>query len=179
MSRGKIYTRKGDKGTTGLIGGKRVEKDNPRIEAYGTLDELCASLGILRSSPLDDISKQNIFRIQKFLFIIGASLASETSENTQSNLQNYETETGFLETEIDRMEKLLPKLNNFLIPGDNPIEAQCNMARTICRRAERRICAVVSENSIEKPIIAYINRLSDFLFVLGRFLSNIENKFNN
>ena len=170
MSSGKIYTKTGDSGTTGIIGGKRVEKHNPRLEAYGTIDELCASLGVLLSYPIDDTSKESIIRIQKHLFVISSCLATESSETTENHYKHNEKETEFLESEIDRMEKSLPHLKSFIVPGGHLASAQCNLARTVCRRAERRICAFFSDSYLENNIISYINRLSDYLFVLARFV---------
>ena len=168
----KIYTRTGDVGKTSLIGGKRVQKEDPRLEAYGTIDELSASLGILRSFPIDALSIENIIRIQKHLFIISAELAIDSPISPDNNPLIHEKETLFLESEIDRMEENFTKLKYFIIPGGHPVSAQCNMSRTICRRAERRICSIINDFSISKNIIVYINRLSDYLFILGRFFAN-------
>jgi len=174
MSKSKIYTRSGDAGTTSLIGGMRVKKNSPRIEAYGTIDELIASLGVLRSLSIDDLSKESILRIQKQLFKIGASLANPLINNAQGDDKEIE----FLESEIDRIEIYLPPLKNFIIPGGHPVSAQCNMARTVCRRAERKIIEIPIEDSTFQWNIKYINRLSDYLFILSRHFSNYFNLFD-
>ena len=175
----KIYTRTGDLGTTSLIGGKRIEKNHQRLEAYGTIDELNACLGILRSYPVDETSNNSIIRIQQQLFRIGASLATELTENKNIAQKDIDDEIKFLETEIDRMDNILPDMKNFIIPGGHIISAQCNLTRTVCRRAERKINSLRTEIFIENWILQYINRLSDFLFVLTRFFSkNFEEKEN-
>jgi cob(I)alamin adenosyltransferase len=171
MSKSKIYTRTGDTGMTSLIGNNRVEKSHPRLEAYGTIDELNACLGILRSYPIDEISNANIIRIQKQLFVIGAHLATETSNNDKYHSNNADEEIKFLETEMDKIDDDWPPLKSFVIPGGNIVSAQCNNARTVCRRAERRINALFVDNFVEGWILQYINRLSDYLFVLARYFS--------
>ena len=163
----KIYTKTGDTGLTSLIGGKRVKKCDLKVEAYGTIDELIAILGVLRSYPTDEISQESIIRIQKELFTIGSCLASINPIYNELN----DSEIYFLESEIDRITDKLPPIKNFVIPGGNIISAQCNLARTICRRAERKMCEISSKNPIEKEILMYINRLSDYLFVLARHFS--------
>ena len=179
MNKSKIYTRTGDSGTTALIGGRRIEKSHPRLEAYGTIDELNACLGVLRSYPVDEKSKDNIIRIQKLLFVIGSSLATELTDKENIGQKNVDDEIKFLETEIDKMNNILPQMKNFIIPGGNIISAQCNLTRTVCRRAERKINSLRTEIFIENWILQYINRLSDFLFVLTRFFSkNFEEKEN-
>ena len=163
----KIYTKTGDTGETSLIGGKRVLKCNPRVEAYGTVDELIAVLGVLRSYPIDENSQENILRIQKQLFVVGSCLATLNPDHNKLNKE----EINFLESEIDSITDNLQPIKDFIIPGGHFISAQCNFARTICRRVERKICEISSKIPVEKEILVYINRLSDYLFVLARFFS--------
>jgi cob(I)alamin adenosyltransferase len=167
----KIYTRTGDIGSTALIGGKRVKKSHQRIEAYGTIDELNACFGVLRSYIVDETSHQNIIRIQKQLFVIGAHLATELTGNEIFAQEEFEDEIKFLETEIYTMEINLTPMKHFVLPGGHIVSGQCNLVRTICRRAERRINALAHVCFIENWILRYINRLSDYLFVLSRFFS--------
>jgi len=157
----KIYTRTGDQGDTSLFGGARVPKDDPRIDAYGTVDELNAFIGLARatwpSSPLDD----DLGRIQSDLFDVGAHLASPGSARFAGV---DPTRIEELELAVDAMESELTPLSNFILPGGCATAAQLHVARTICRRAERLVVALHDESSI-----AYLNRLSDFLFVAARF----------
>jgi cob(I)alamin adenosyltransferase len=162
----KIYTRTGDTGETSLFGGSRIAKNDPRIEAYGTIDELNSFLGIARaswaSSPLD----AQLQRVQSDLFDIGAYLAAPGTKRFGSVDANRIQE---LEQEIDSMEADLQPLATFIVPGGSPAAAQLHVARTVCRRAERRVVAL-EESSLEmQTTIAYLNRLSDFLFVAARY----------
>ncbi len=165
----KIYTKTGDSGQTGLLGGLRVAKDAPRIEAYGTVDELNAAIGIARSqAPPDDIDRL-LTQIQNTLFDLGAELATAGGHHRKpAKISESHIET--LETEIDRFEAGLEPLKQFILPGGTPLAAHLHLARTICRRAERRVVTLVAaENRELSPlIIVYLNRLSDLLFVLAR-----------
>ena len=165
----KIYTKTGDDGTTGLVGGSRLKKYDLRLEAYGTVDELNAAIGLLRSyNPEDDI-KDMLMRIQNKLFNIGSRLASdEKGEEFTANLAIKAQDITFLENAIDQFDKELPELKNFILPGGDLLVAQCHVARTICRRAERRIVEFAEYEKVQTELIKYINRLSDFLFVLAR-----------
>jgi len=165
----KIYTKTGDDGTTGLIGGSRVKKYDLRLEAYGTVDELNASIGVVRSSKLPDDVEEILNTIQNKLFNIGSLLASdENGKEFTANLAITEKNIKELENAIDEYQKQLPILTHFILPGGDLSSAQCHVARTVCRRAERRILEFAENSKIQNEIIIYINRLSDFLFVLSR-----------
>ena len=162
----KIYTRTGDKGTTALIGGERVSKSHIRIECYGTLDELNAFIGRLKLLCEADV----LGNIQKMLLDIGAIIATPGGKEW-SNMPNInETHIKELENEIDKMNSVLEPLKNFTIPGENEINAEAHICRTVCRRAERILCHA-KENGIDigDSVMIYINRLSDYFFVLSRF----------
>lgn len=169
----KIYTKTGDDGTTGLVGGSRVKKFDIRLEAYGTVDELNASIGLLRSYPLTEAVTNLLVQIQNKLFNIGSQLASDKKgEAFTEGLAITEEHTKVLEDAIDKFENTLPALTQFILPGGEPSVAQCHVARTICRRAERRILEFSAVSAVQTEIVKYINRLSDFLFVLSRKLAN-------
>jgi cob(I)alamin adenosyltransferase len=162
----KIYTRTGDTGETSLFGGSRIAKDDPRIEAYGTIDELNSAIGMARagwpSSPID----AELNRVQSDLFDIGAYLAAPGSERFRGvNAHRIED----LEQAIDSMEAKLQPLTTFILPGGSPAAAQLHVTRTVCRRAERRVVALGDTTSEAQTTIAYLNRLSDYLFVAARF----------
>jgi len=166
----KIYTKTGDDGTTGLVGGTRVKKYDLRLEAYGTVDELNASLGMLRAMEGDKESADLLLQIQNKLFNIGSRLASdERGDEYTKSLIIQEKDIQILELAIDKMEAELPKLKHFILPGGDQVVAQCHVARTICRRAERRIVEFAEQAEVETELIKFINRLSDFLFVMARF----------
>jgi cob(I)alamin adenosyltransferase len=165
----KVYTKTGDDGTTGLVGGTRVKKYDARLEAYGTVDELNASIGVLRSFDLSKRVKDLLVQIQNKLFNIGSRLASdEKGEAFTADLKITEEHIGILETAIDKFETSLPELTHFVLPGGEFAVAQCHVARTVCRRAERRILEFSESAPVQPETIKYINRLSDFLFVLAR-----------
>lgn len=175
----KIYTKTGDTGTTALFGGTRVPKHHLRIESYGTLDELNAHLGLLRDQPIEEELKANLIEIQKKLFIIGAILATDPQKAKLKNgkerldikkIKNSDVE--FLEKEIDRMETKLPEMTHFVLPGGHPIVSYCHIARCVCRRAERYSTALYEQEPFESFALKYLNRLSDYLFVLARKLNN-------
>ena len=150
----RIYTRKGDKGETGLLSGERIEKDHPRVEAYGTVDELIASLGVAKVHSSDRIATY-IHSIQQILFYIAAELAT--------NVENI----------ADELVEELPLLKNFVIPGGTKGAAFLHVARTVCRRAERRIITFSESSQVNPEVIRYVNRLSDLLFVMSRY-ENVE-----
>ena len=164
----KIYTRTGDDGTTGLIGGSRVPKSDPRIDAYGTVDELNAMIGcaaVVSTSPL----LEQLRRVQAELFVIGSHLATPEGSPYQSTLPALDDQMiGRLELEIDRTETTLPALRNFIVPGGSETAARLHLARTVCRRAERLIVAYATEHHAPARIVEYLNRLSDWLFVQAR-----------
>jgi len=173
----KIYTKTGDKGETGLFGGERVSKDSPRISAYGTIDELNSFIGYTITEIKDQSVKDNLLKIQNYLFTIGSDLATpETSKNTKLNIQRtpklfYEE----IEKMIDHYEEQLEELRNFILPGGSKSAALLHVCRTICRRTEREVVALKNSVTIGENIIIFLNRLSDLLFVLSRF----ENKVSN
>lgn len=174
----KIYTKTGDDGTTGLIGGTRVKKHHIRIESYGTIDELNSWLGLIGDQEIDVDVKEALTKIQKKLFIIGAILATDPEKallkNGKKRLNIPEitnADIRFLETEIDSMDASLPQMTHFILPGGHTTVSYCHIARTVCRRAER-MCTLLQENApFNATVLQYINRLSDYLFVLARKLS--------
>jgi len=171
----RIYTKTGDDGTTGLLGGSRVKKYDIRLEAYGTIDELNANLGMIRSYKLPRDINNLLIRVQRTLFNIGSRLASDkTGESFSAPLSINNENISDIENAIDKLEKELPPLDHFIIPGGDQATACCHMARTVCRRAERRIIEFAEREKVQKEILIYINRLSDFLFVLARKLSDIN-----
>ncbi len=165
----KIYTKGGDKGKTSLFGQARVDKDDIRIEAYGTVDELNSSIGLLESGKLPNESKAQLLVIQKKLFDIGSHLASDP-EFDYPLPQVSDKDSIFLEKAIDQMNEELTPLKNFILPGGSSIAAKAHVCRTICRRAERRVVTLSKVAQVEPEIIIYLNRLSDYFFVLARFL---------
>lgn len=172
MKKSLVYTKTGDKGTTGLIGGTRVPKDHYRLEAYGTVDELNTHLGMIRSYPIDERSAKTLIRIQNQLFTIGSYLATDAEvSDLRQRLKTEESEIEIMEREMDELEAALPPLRNFVLPGGHPAVAQCHISRTICRRAERRIVAMQAEVEVDQWVVRYINRLSDYCFVLSRHLA--------
>lgn len=169
----KIYTRTGDDGTTGLLSGRRVSKADARLEAYGTTDELNAFLGLLADQPATVPHRPLLQNIQERLFTIGAHLAlDDDGDAPHRPLPDlHATDIEQLETEIDRLTALLPPLRHFLLPGGHETVSLCHVARTVCRRAERQVVGLSQLSAIEPGIICYLNRLSDYLFVLGRALA--------
>lgn len=162
----KIYTRSGDQGQTSLFGGARVAKNDARVEAYGTLDELNASLGVARSFPLSPVADQLLEKIQAELFTLGSELACDPEALPRLKIALLDEEAvSFLERSIDELELGLPQLRYFILPTGAPAGAHLHLARTICRRAERRLLAL---QTVRPLTIIYLNRLSDFLFVLAR-----------
>ena len=167
----KIYTKTGDKGTTSLIGGKRVLKHNPRIEAYGTIDELISHIGLLRDQPIDGQLKDVLLKVQDRLMVCAAVLATDCDDCTIKIPEIKDIDITFLEQEIDSMESELEPLRSFIIPGGHPIVSYCHIARTVCRRAERIAIKLTETSIVPDSTIKYINRLSDYLFVLARKLA--------
>ena len=168
----KIYTKTGDDGTTGLVGGSRVNKDDIRLEAYGTVDELNAVLGLLRSMLLNEPDIKLLITIQNKLFNIGSRLASdEKGEAYTASLEITGNDIQFLEDAIDKYESGLPELRNFILPGGDPVSSQCHVARTVCRRAERRVISFAGQLEKHQNTVKYLNRLSDLLFVMSRKLA--------
>ncbi len=168
----KIYTRTGDEGKTGLFGGARVMKNDPRVEAYGTIDELNACLGVVVSSDLPIELRETILRLQKELFVLGAEVACEPSKLDRLKMKFLEQDSvEWMEESIDEHEKHLPPLSNFILPGGSKSGAALHLARTVARRAER---LSLSLPDLRPFVFVYINRLSDFLFVLARRANHLD-----
>lgn len=167
----KIYTKTGDTGKTSLFGGTRVDKSHLRIDAYGTIDELNAHVGSLRDQVLNENTSVALNQIQDRLFIIGSILASDPEKKKMKLPDLKEEDVYYLESEIDKMEEKLPELKNFIIPGGHPVVSAAHIARTVCRRAERAIVLLSVNSTVDALLLEYINRLSDYLFVLGRQLA--------
>ena len=176
MKKSMVYTKTGDKGTTGLIGGTRVPKNHIRLEAYGTVDEFNAQLGVLNTYLADINDRTFVLGIQHKLFSIGSHLATD-QEKVPLREASILTREHILEVEkeIDRLDGDLPSLRAFVIPGGSRPAAVCHVCRTVCRRVERRVLALAEEHPVSPEIISYINRISDYLFVLSRKL-NIHDK---
>jgi cob(I)alamin adenosyltransferase len=170
----KIYTKTGDAGTTALIGGTRILKSHIRIEAYGTVDELNSVLGMV-SDQMDLIDVKDIIKeIQDRLFTIGSSLATDPNKDSKMRLPDLlEKDISYLENHIDAMQTNLPELKSFILPGGHIAASTCHVARCVCRRAERICVHMESEKEFIAPLVLiYLNRLSDFLFVLSRHIAN-------
>ncbi len=172
----KIYTKTGDKGETSLIGGTRVPKYHLRIEAYGTLDELNSFIGYLRDQLSDIRLNKVLLRIQENLFTAESLLATDSGkEITQKLPELTEADVLELEQEIDFMNLHLPPLSSFILPGGHPLVSLCHVCRTVCRRSERIIIRLASETIVDELLIKYMNRLSDYLFVLARDIAFSNN----
>ncbi len=168
----KIYTRTGDDGTTGLVGGSRILKSDLRLDAYGTVDELNSYLGLMVSLDGSENVRELLIAIQHKLFVIGSKLASdEKGKPISDRLDLDDADIKVLEDAIDEFEKDLPVLQSFILPGGTLLSAYSHVARTVCRRAERRVVELAATTEIDLVIVQYINRLSDFLFVLSRKFS--------
>lgn len=164
----KIYTKTGDKGSTSLVGGTRVSKADLRLDAYGTIDELNAHIGLLGDQPVNEARKEIIKELQDRLFTIGAHLASEPDHTSKRLPDLLDADLVLLENEMDRMTENLPPLRAFILPGGHPSVSFGHVARTVCRRAERAVIVLHEREAVEEIIIRYLNRLSDYLFVLCR-----------
>ncbi len=170
----KIYTKTGDSGSTALIGGTRVPKYHLRIECYGTVDELSSWIGLIRDQDIDKADIEILIEIQDRLFTIESLLASDgSSEYALPELYNKDIE--LLENEIDRITKALPPLKSFLLSGGHTIVSYCHIARTVCRRSERLIIRLNEEFEVNKLVLIYLNRLSDYLFMLSRKIGQDKN----
>lgn len=168
----KIYTKTGDEGQTALFGGKRLPKSHLRIESYGTVDELNSCLGLVRDGVSDDHIRAVLFEIQNRLFDLGASLATDPAKQSQAQSLALD-DIQLLENEIDTMEAGLPALKNFILPGGHVSVSYCHIARCVCRRAERLVVALNMEDVVAPAVLQYLNRLSDFLFVLARRIGQL------
>ena len=187
----KIYTKTGDKGETSLLGGNRVPKFHPRVEAYGDIDELNSFIGFLRSQL--DLTKEIkseqrttindiLINIQHHLYYLGSLIACDSCKEQQKLTQINESDITYLENEIDKIVKELPELKAFIIPAGNAAISACHICRTVCRRAERAVIQLSSRTFIDELIIIYLNRLSDYLFTLARKITKEsgieEQKYN-
>ncbi len=168
----KIYTKTGDKGFTSLIGGTRVPKYHLRIESYGTVDELNSYVGMIRDQDISTHDKDLLKQIQDRLFTIGASLAADPEKSKMIipdlNLEDIE----LLEKQMDAINEQLPELRHFILPGGNNAISFCHIARCVCRRAERLAVHLATESNVDEKVTVYLNRLSDYLFVLARKIGN-------
>ncbi|QQU04266.1 cob(I)yrinic acid a,c-diamide adenosyltransferase [Myroides odoratus] len=174
----KIYTKTGDQGTTALFGGTRVPKNHVRIEAYGTVDELNSYIGLIRDQEIPALEKQTLLAIQHHLFTVGAILATDPEKavlkngKERLNIPKITPDTlVFLEDEIDRMEENLAPMTHFILPGGHTTVSFCHIARCVCRRSERLSVQLDQEEPVEPEVLMYLNRLSDYLFVLARKLT--------
>lgn len=165
----KIYTKTGDDGTTGLVGGKRVKKSDLRIIAYGAVDELNSTIGIILSFPLDSDINNILTQIQNHLFVVGADLANPNLNDTYTRVST--DMVTFLENNIDRLENELTPITYFILPGGDQVASRTHLARAICRRAETNIAVLSSPEQINKTCQIYMNRLSDLLFVIARVIN--------
>lgn len=167
----KIYTKKGDKGTTGLIGGTRLPKHHIRIESYGTVDELNSYIGLLRDSIENQQLIEQLIEIQDRLFTLGSNLAADPEKSKMALPQIHESDIEYLERCIDEMDEQLPPMKSFVLPGGHVQVSHCHIARCICRRAERIISHLSELEKVDPIIGAYMNRLSDYLFILSRTIA--------
>ncbi len=176
MKKSGIYTKTGDKGTTSLVGGTRVAKTHARLNAYGTIDELNANLGFLLTYLNDENDRNLVLQIQNKLFSVGSYLATDQT-TTKLNCASIVSgeDVGVLENAIDTMDELVPPLQAFIIPGGARGAAVCHICRTVCRRAERAILNLTDSFEIDATVLSYMNRLSDYLFVLSRKINLYEN----
>ena len=177
MTKSKIYTKSGDKGKTSLVGGTRVSKTHIRLEAYGTIDELSSFIGWMDGSIKDEETNQFLSFLQHKLFTVGSYLATETEQmppKAASILTNHDIER--IEREIDRIDSTLPKLNRFVLPGGSETASRAHICRTVSRRVERNVYRVAEEFPVDNAILKFLNRLSDYFFVLARYECNKTGK---
>lgn len=167
----KIYTRTGDKGMTGLFGGARVPKHHIRIESYGTVDELNSYIGLIRHRDIGEHHGEILGEVQDRLFTIGSILASDPSKSNLSVPDLHQADIDMLEKEMDDMNALLPEMRFFVLPGGSDTLAFCHIARCVCRRAERLVVHLNEAEPVNPLVLTYLNRLSDYLFVLSRSVS--------
>lgn len=165
----RIYTKTGDRGTTGLYGGGRVRKDDPRVEAYGSVDELNATLGVALSTVADEEIRAALRKLQDELFTLGGELATPDPEAAAKQLRPVgDEEIGWMERLMDRIDAEVPPLRKFVLPGGHAGAAHLHLARTVCRRAERRVLSLSDHAPVRDGVLVYLNRLSDLLFMLAR-----------
>ena len=168
----KIYTKTGDKGLTSLIGGTRVLKSSLRIECYGTVDELNAHIGLVRDQDVNAARRPLLKEIQDRLFTIGSALAADPEKSKMKLPDLHEADVTLLEDEMDRLNLDLPELRAFILPGGHPAVSHAHVARCVCRRAERLVIHLGEESFVAELVAIYLNRLSDFLFVLSRAMAH-------
>ena len=171
----KIYTKKGDQGKTELLGGTKVNKNNIRLECYGTIDELNAFIGNLSDQKIESKHKKTLIKIQNQLFNLGSNISCDNEKTRKILPLISEKDVLFLENEIDKIESMLPILKNFILPSGDKTASKCHIARTVCKRAERNLVNLLHNDQHNTIYISYLNRLSDYLFVLSRDIL----KFNN
>lgn len=171
----KVYTKTGDKGQTSLFGGKRISKSDLRIESYGTVDELNSWIGLIRDQDIDSTQVEILIEIQDRLFTLGSMLASDPEKPLKNIPLVKDVDITFLESEMDRMDEDLPEMKSFVLPGGNTIVSYCHLARCVCRRAERMVIRLSEESKVDEIGIRYLNRLSDYLFVLSRKITQDKN----
>lgn len=177
MKKSNVYTKTGDKGTTSLVGGKRVPKSHLRLEAYGTTDELNSFVGFLACEVDDEVDSKTLSFIQHKLFTVGSYLATETealSPKVASIIKDSDIK--FIESEMDRIDSELPPINRFILPGGSESASRAHICRSVCRRAERCAYRVQAEYPVDENIMIFINRLSDYFFLLARKESNKKGK---
>lgn len=173
----KVYTRRGDQGKTALVGGQRVSKGSARLEAYGTIDELSSHLGMLAALMADGDDKDMVERIQNNLFNICTNLATDQDTTPlYPSARLHDGETELLERQVDAIMSMLPERQGFILPGGTREAAQAHICRTVCRRAERCICRLAEEATVSPEVQGYVNRLSDYLFVLAKKLNHIAGR---
>ncbi len=168
----KIYTKKGDQGETSIIGGVRLKKHELRIEAYGTVDELNSHVGLLRDQPGAQTFQSDLLEIQDRLFTLGSHLASDPEKSNMTLPEFKAEDITFLEEKIDAMEIGLPEMRSFVLPGGHPAVSICHITRCVCRRTERITVLLAENEKIDPLFLQYLNRLSDYFFMLGRRLSH-------
>ncbi|MEX0968357.1 MAG: cob(I)yrinic acid a,c-diamide adenosyltransferase [Bacteroidia bacterium] len=164
----KIYTKKGDQGFTSLIGGSKVQKSHIRINAYGTIDELNSFLGLVRDHTTGEQERAELYHIQNQLFTIGSLLASEPGKSKMKLPELKQSSIDMMEQAMDKMNEALPELTAFILPGGHPTGSYCHIARCVCRRAERLVVELNTHEPLIPLVIPFLNRLSDYLFVLAR-----------
>lgn len=173
----KIYTKTGDKGSTGLLGGTRVSKGHIRIDSYGTVDELNSYLGLLRDQEVLKEKSNELIQVQNTLFVIGSSLASDPEKSKVKIPELSDELVNMLEKSIDVMDSELPPMRNFVLPGGHQSVSFCHVSRCVCRRAERLVTLLSESEQVDNLVLKYLNRLSDYLFVLSRWMTlklNVE-----
>lgn len=167
-----LYTRTGDTGATSLVDGSRVAKDSQRVDAYGDIDELSSNLGLIASAKdCPEEIRGEINHIQNLMFEIGSNLATPAKDDNVVRVEGLDEETAKLEGWIDALDERTPKLRSFILPGGSEESSRCHVARTVCRRAERKVIALSRTEGVDPSIVTYLNRLSDYLFISARYLN--------